>query len=119
MIDLGPGQLVGLGGAFGAVLRYLVSDFLAHRDYPVGTITVNVLGSFVLGLVAFGELGGSASLFIGVGGLGAFTTFSSFSYETVRLWETGSRGRAVGNLLGTFGATSIAVVLAWVIATGI
>lgn len=118
MIDLGPGQLVGLGGAFGAVLRYLVSEFLAERDYPLGTITVNVLGSFALGLVTFGDVGGTASLFIGVGGLGAFTTFSSFSYETVRLWETGSRGRAMGNLIGTFVVTSIAVLLAWAITTG-
>jgi CrcB protein len=113
MIELGPGQLVGLGGAAGAVLRYLVSEAVADREYPSGTLLVNVVGSFLLGLVTFAGVGGDASLLVGVGGLGAFTTFSSFSYETVRLWETGDRRRAIYNLVGTFGGTSAAVLLAW------
>lgn len=113
MIHLGPGQLVGLGGAAGAVLRYLVSESVANREYLSGTLLVNVVGSFLLGFVTFAGVGGEAGLLVGVGGLGAFTTFSSFSYETVRLWETGDRRRSVYTLVGTFGGTTVAVLLAW------
>lgn len=119
MIELGPGQLVGIGGAGGALLRYLVSEVFRTQEYPYGTFAVNVLGSFVLGLATFSGVGGEAGLLIGTGLLGAFTTFSSFSFETVRLWERGDRSEAVTNLVGTFTAASIAVVIAWVITNGL
>lgn len=115
MIDLGPGQLVGIGGAGGALLRYLVSEVFRTSEYPYGTFVVNVLGSFLLALATFGGVGGQAGLLVGTGLLGAFTTFSSFSFETVRLWERGARREAVTNLLGTFAMASGAVGLAWVL----
>ncbi len=116
MIELGPGQLVGIGGASGALLRYLVSEVFRTSEYPYGTFTVNVLGSFFLGLATFSGVGGQTGLLVGTGLLGAFTTFSSFSFETVRLWERGERREAIANLLGTFTMATVAVGLAWVLA---
>jgi CrcB protein len=116
VIHLGPAHLVGIGGATGALLRYLVSEFVPAGEYPYGTIAVNVLGSFLLGLAVFAGIGGDTGLLVGTGLLGAFTTFSSFSFETVRLWETGDRRRAVGNLLGTFLGAVGAIGVAWAIA---
>ncbi|HKQ98102.1 MAG TPA: fluoride efflux transporter CrcB [Candidatus Polarisedimenticolia bacterium] len=85
--------LVGLGGAFGAVARYLLSGFVQARaggSFPWGTLVVNVSGCFVMGLLAgLGEARGlmtpqmRALLVVGV--LGGYTTFSAFGNETVGL----------------------------------
>jgi CrcB protein len=75
--------LVGVGGALGATARYGVGVVVRSEvRIPVSTLLVNVAGSFVLGLVAFGATEGIFAL-VGTGACGAFTTFSSFSYETV------------------------------------
>jgi fluoride exporter len=91
-----PGLLlVALGGAVGSVLRYLAT-VLAVRwlgvDFPWGTLAVNLVGSFAIGLV--NELGADAltlspqaRLFLATGVLGGLTTYSAFSYETARLVE--------------------------------
>ncbi|MDX1744499.1 MAG: fluoride efflux transporter CrcB [Halobacteriales archaeon] len=113
MAALDPGLLVGTGGVVGAVLRYAVSLRLDHEEFPTGTLAVNVLGSFVLGLVTFAGAETDVLLFVGTGACGAFTTFSSFSFETVRLWEDGSRGRAGLNAVGTLAAALIAIAIAW------
>jgi CrcB protein len=94
--------LVALGGAFGSVCRYLVgvgAGRLLGPDFPFGTMIVNVVGSFVMGL--FIELlavrfDGSESLrlFVAVGILGGFTTLSSFSLDSVVLFERGAIGAA-------------------------
>jgi len=101
--------LVAVGGAAGSVLRYLTNG-LAVRwlglDFPYGTLIVNVVGSFLIGLVqaladeaaVFPE---PARLFLSVGVMGGFTTYSAFSYETVRLVELDAWGRALANVAVT------------------
>jgi fluoride exporter len=98
-----------LGGAIGTGLRYLTSGVAARwlgADFPYGTLIVNVVGSFLIGLI---QQVGTASLlipeptrlFLTVGIMGGLTTYSSFSYETVRLVEIGAWGQAWVNVLVT------------------
>lgn len=94
-------------GALGCLSRYFVSGWtytLAGRTLPYGTLAVNVIGSFLLGLVMEGSLRStllSTDVRIGltVGFLGGFTTFSTFSYETFRLLEEGSLLQAGASVL--------------------
>jgi CrcB protein len=77
--------LVALGAAVGAPLRYLLATLLDQERFPRGTLLVNVVGSFLLGLlVAGGTTGGSLTL-LGTGFCGGFTTYSAFSVQTHRL----------------------------------
>ncbi len=105
-----PPYLVAIGGMVGAVLRHLVSEAITVEEFPAGTLTVNVLGSFVLAVVTFGGAGSTTLLTVGTGACGAFTTFSSFSYDVVDLWERDRQliaaGYAVANVVG-----SVAVVV--------
>lgn len=103
-----PAHLLGTGGAIGAVLRYTVGQLLAHDRFPFSTLLVNVVGSFVLGVVVFAGLNSEVVLFVGVGACGSFTTYSSFSVQTVRMWEAGDRFRATIYAIGTLGLCLIA-----------
>ena len=94
-----------LACAAGAVARYVVDRLVTdavRRDFPWGTIAINLSGSFVLGLLTgFGLYHGFSSdarLVLGTGFCGGYTTFSTFSFETVRLIETGRVGAAVRNV---------------------
>ncbi|MBC64132.1 MAG: fluoride efflux transporter CrcB [Euryarchaeota archaeon] len=84
--------LVGLGGAIGSILRYLVTEIIPSEQMPYGTITVNLLGSMLLGLM-FGVIAADAIinqdyvLLFGTGLLGAFTTMSAFAMDTINLTE--------------------------------
>lgn len=99
---------VAAGGALGSVLRYWISrsaDSYAHTVFPWGTLLVNVSGSFVIGVLsalALAEsrwgLGDNARLFLMVGICGGFTTFSSFSLQTLGLLREGLLLRAGGNI---------------------
>lgn len=107
--------LVGLGGTFGACARYAVGQLLRGHSFPWATLAVNVLGSFVLGIVLFAGLTRPVGLLIGVGFCGAFTTFSSFSYQTVELWEGDHPGLAAANAVGNLIASLSAFAIAWLI----
>lgn len=111
-----PAHLVAVGGIIGAILRHIVSEAVERESFPTGTLTVNVLGSFVLGLITFAGLGEDALLLIGTGICGSFTTFSSFSVNVVRLWDEDERTKAIGyalaNILGAIGAIGVAQILA-------
>lgn len=94
-------SLVALGGAIGAALRYLtgigVFRLFGHQEFPIAIITVNVIGSFLMGafVVTAAHRGLTHfSPFVMIGLLGGFTTFSAFSLETVNLFERGAFGQA-------------------------
>lgn len=111
-----PTYLVATGAILGAVLRHLVSQAIESEAFPLGTFTVNVLGSFVLGLITFLQFGSEVLLLVGTGACGSFTTFSSFSVDVVRLWEEDERvlsvGYAAANLFGALAVVGIARLLA-------
>ena len=94
--------LIGLGGAAGAVLRYLVNLWSLTwyaGSFPLGTLLVNVAGSLLIG-IGWSTIGNDTTrLLLLTGLLGGFTTFSSFSLETVRLWEDGQMTLALWNIL--------------------
>ena len=105
--------LVGAGGFFGAVMRYLVSgwaqEIFRSLSFPYGTLTVNVIGCLLIGLLAgLSEnrnlLGPETRALLLIAVLGGFTTFSAFSYETVELLKA-------GNLLAAFSNVGLQVCL--------
>lgn len=98
---------IAAGGALGAVLRYGVSNgvhLIFGRAFPYGTLTVNVLGSLLIGflyilLIERYSLGPNVRAILIIGVLGAFTTFSTFSLETYNLLENGEFIKAILNIL--------------------
>jgi CrcB protein len=108
-------------GALGAPARYLVDGAVGDRTegvFPWGTFVVNATGSlllgFLTGLALYHALPATPKLVLGTGFCGAYTTFSTFSFETVRLIEEGAVNEAVRNSLGTLvvGAAAAAAGLA-------
>ncbi|UIP00555.1 fluoride efflux transporter CrcB [Halobaculum sp. CBA1158] len=107
--------LVAAGGAVGAVARHLIGSAVDRDGFPLGTLTVNVVGSLLLGLLVFHPVGGDALLFAGTGACGAFTTFSSFSVGVVRLWDRGEHGRAALFVVANTALAGVGVVAAAVL----
>jgi fluoride exporter len=98
-----------VAAAIGAPARYLIDGFVQdHTDgpFPWGTFVVNVSGCLVLGVITglalYHGLPASTRTIIGSGGMGAYTTFSTFSFETVRLAEEGAVDDAVRNAVASF-----------------
>lgn len=106
--------LVGLGGVVGALARHRLGERI--ETGTADTLAVNVLGSLLLGALLAVPVGESFLLLAGTGFCGAFTTFSTFAFETVRLAETGDPWRALGNaavnLVGAVGAVFLGAALA-------
>ena len=99
--------LIGTGGFLGAIMRYLVEgriqDLLRNPSFPYGTLGVNIIGCLLIGLLAgLAEsrqlFGAEARGFLLVGLLGGFTTFSTFSYETLALARDGQAIAALANV---------------------
>jgi CrcB protein len=99
--------LVGLGGFIGSVLRYLASGLVQQisqsATFPYGTLAVNLIGCFVIGLLSQladdrGVFSGEARAFVFIGVLGGFTTFSSFGNETMNLARDGEMLPAFANV---------------------
>jgi fluoride exporter len=109
------------GGAIGAGLRYLASLALVGRsEFPYATLAVNLAGGFAMGLLAAFVLRGIASdgvrLFVGVGILGGFTTFSAFSLESFQMIERGqmmmAAGYALASVIGSIAALALGFAVA-------
>jgi fluoride exporter len=112
--------LVLLGGAVGAPLRYLTDLFIQARHesvMPWGTLTVNVVGSLILGALASAVTNAGAPAWVltlvGTGFCGALTTFSTFGFETVRLAQDGWVKASVANVLLGVGLSLTACALGW------
>jgi CrcB protein len=112
--------------AIGAPARYLVDGAVQQRArgvFPWGTFVVNVSGCLLLGLLTglslYHGLGPTAKTVIGTGGFGAYTTFSTFTFETVRLAEEGALDEALRNAIATFAvglvAASAGLTIAWLV----
>lgn len=113
MTDAVSFALVGLGGVLGALSRHVLGERIDTRT--ADTLAVNVLGSLLLGALLAAPVSDSLLLVFGTGFCGAFTTFSTFAFETVRLAETGESGRAVANALLNLVAAALAVLLGGVV----
>lgn len=122
LLNLPFALLVFLGGGLGALARYAVYVVTVERfgpHYPWGTLTVNVVGSAVMGAFAGYLLArepGTGSdafrLFFMTGILGGFTTFSSFSLDVVVLWQRGAAMTAVGYVIASFGVSILVLAVA-------
>ena len=118
--------LILVGAAVGAPARWYVDGLVQARHdsvFPWGTFTVNVLGSFLLGALLGASLEAEDTTrlvaLLGTGFCGAFTTFSTFSYESVVLAEEGSSGIAVINVVGSVAAGLVAAAAGWALSGAI
>lgn len=118
--------LIALGAAVGAPARYLTDRALQARHdsvFPWGTFIVNVTGSFLLGVVAAVAGGGDVDPAVvaaaGTGFCGALTTYSTFSYETLRLVDHGARLEAAVNVVAGIVAGLGAVGVGWLWGTAV
>jgi CrcB protein len=110
-----------LGGAVGSGARYLLSGWVLDRlgpAFPSGTLAVNALGSFLLGALMFlgveaGMLSPTARLALTTGVMGGFTTYSTFSYETMRYLQDGAWTLALLNVVATVVGCLAACFLGW------
>jgi CrcB protein len=123
MKDLANCLVVGMGGFIGANIRYFLGRWAAQKwgtDFPYGTFVINVSGSFILGL--FATLAARLAwndawrLLVAIGFVGAFTTFSTFEYETFELIRQNNLARAGVNVLGSVLVGFLAVYLGVVVA---
>jgi fluoride exporter len=113
-------MFVALAGALGSACRYALDRSITARSgdrFPWGTVIVNVSGSFgagiVGGLAATRVLPAALSLVILGGFLGAYTTFSTATFQTVQLWEQGRRSASIVNLVTPLVLATAAAVLGW------
>ncbi|MEU0152125.1 fluoride efflux transporter CrcB [Micromonospora fulviviridis] len=111
--------LITLGAALGAPLRYLTDRAVQARHdspFPWGTLTVNVAGSLLLGAVAAVPAPPAVTALVATGFCGALTTWSTLSYETLRLHREDARGYALANALGSLAAGLAAATVGYALA---
>jgi len=102
--------LAGLGGFIGAGFRFLAGELLKFSHFPLTTLGVNVLGSFIIGVLFCLNLNQSVRIFLVVGILGGFTTFSSFSLDSVKFLI---EGELVKGFLNIFLSLSLCLLASY------
>ena len=110
--------MIALGAAVGAPARYLTDRSIQSRhdtDFPWGTLSVNLVASLLLGIMtaAGNHVSANLALLISTGFCGALSTFSTFSYETLRLVQAGARFHALANIAVSLVAGIGAAALGW------
>ncbi|HTX32348.1 MAG TPA: fluoride efflux transporter CrcB [Solirubrobacteraceae bacterium] len=104
---------IGLVGGLGAVARFSLDGAVAGRagrEFPFGTLAVNLLGAFVLGVLVGAAVGGNTYRVLGTGLIGAFTTFSTWAFESHRLGEDGEFGLGALNFALSL---ALGIAVAW------
>ena len=108
---------VAAGGAIGAAMRYLVGEWLGNDGFPYGTMTVNLLGSLVLGVVTVGiaqhVISENLAFVFATGFLGAFTTMSAYSVETIAMFDRGDSTLAFSYIGLTMVLCPILAFIGW------
>lgn len=120
---LNPYLQVAIGGAIGSVARYSVYRLMpmGGSGFPWATLGVNVVGSFLMGILAAlltARLGDGMAPLLATGLLGGFTTFSAFSLDVVTLWERGQATAAAGYVLASLALCLVAVAAGLAVARG-
>lgn len=110
-----PGVLIGIAalGGVGSVARFLLDGGVsarAGRTFPYGTLAVNLLGAFLLGVLAGARPSSHVESLVGTGLIGAFTTFSTWALESHRLGEDGRLGAGAANLIVSL---ALGIAAAW------
>jgi CrcB protein len=118
--------LVGIGGFIGAILRYVLGGWIQNSfvNFPVGTLVINTTGSFFLGFIMYlseyqGFFDDKTRIFLTIGIIGAFTTLSTFGYESFRLLDDSKLFLMVINVVTTVLFSMLAVYLGKILALGL
>lgn len=109
--------MVALGGGLGAALRYMTSEWISNDGFPWATLSVNLVGSFLMGALAVGlaesVISKDLALLLGTGLLGGLTTMSAFSVETIRMIEQQDIGLAAGYVGATMVLCPLLALVGW------
>ena len=109
--------MVALGGGLGAALRYMTSEWISNDGFPWATLSVNLVGSFLMGALAVGlaesVISKDLALLLGTGLLGGLTTMSAFSVETIRMIEQQEIGLAAGYVGATMVLCPLLALVGW------
>jgi CrcB protein len=118
---------ISIGAVLGANARFVIGEWVTERlgsVFPFGTLLINVTGSFLVGIVLTAVAERAEAPWwvrpgLAIGFLGSYTTFSTFSFETLGLFQAGSFGPAVLNIAGSVGATLVGVYLGTILGRAI
>ncbi|MCM3177636.1 fluoride exporter [Cytobacillus horneckiae] len=109
---------IALGGFCGAIIRYMATSFIQNKfnsQFPIGTLSVNLLGSFLLGALLSLDVSKNIYVLLGIGFLGSFTTFSTFVVEVMQQWLTRNKLIAAIYLAVTYIGGLLCAVLGYML----